>query len=142
MLNKKEEEVKNKDVHGWKSQASVTTPHVANNPFPAENSRVPADMVSVEGDKKSDKILLAITAGVESKEEFRVKFSASDSSAYQYFTAVLALRNGETPVIKSNEILIDALREVSTVAQLIKVSGVSEKLGAEYFDFLTALRGE
>jgi hypothetical protein len=143
MLNKKEDVVvANKDVHGWRSQASATTPHVANNPFPTENSRVSPNLVSVEGDKKSDEVLLALTKGVQSKEEFRFKFSASDSSAYQYYGCVIALRNGQEPLIKSNEVLIDMLREVSTEAQLVKVSGVTEKLGAEYWNHVVGLRGE
>lgn len=141
MLNKEEVKVEGKDIHGWKHQASVATPHVANNPFPAENPNVPASMVSVAGDKESDKILLALTENVSSKEEFRVKFSADDSAAYQYYTAILALRAGQTPVIKSNEILVDAFRRVATVAQLKELSGIDKKLEGEYFDYIVALRG-
>ena len=143
MLNKKEDvKVENKDVHGWRSQAAAVAPHVANNPFPAENSKVPESMVSKEGDKESDKILLAITKGIESKEEFRVKFSVSDSGAYQYYGCVIALRNGQEPLIKSNEVLVDMLREVSTEVQFVKVSGITEKLGAEYWNIIVGLRGE
>lgn len=142
MLNKKEEEVVvSKDIHGWKNQAEVAKPAVANNPFPAENPNVSESMVSVEGDKKSDEVLLALTKKVQSKEEFRVKFSVGDSGAYQYYGCVIALRNGQVPLIKSNEVLIDAFREISTAAQLKTLAGLDEKLNGEYFDYIVALRG-
>jgi hypothetical protein len=143
-MNKSKEDVVvgNKDVHGWNKQASVVIPHIANNPFPADNSRVSPSLVNAEGDKKSDEVLLAITKGIQSKEEFRVKFSVSDSGAYQYYGCVIALRNGQEPLIKSNEVLVDMLREVSTEVQLVKVTGISEKLGADYWNHIVGLRGE
>lgn len=127
---------------GFANQPVPEVPRVVNHPYPNENPGVPETLKDGKGLKKSEEILVELTKGIESKEQLMHNFRVDDERAFQFLTAVNALRDGNTPAIRADIILLDLTKDILTLEEFESKFNLKDKVAQDYFQHVVALRGE